>query len=245
MITPMPPSPIEIILGPSPRWYLNGDKATRASAIVVPMPGESLGLPVLLPSEITQEHVLKYQLASTGCKLINGVPIEEIRADKHTKDSFKETVDKIKHTLIKDIIQNGIPNEWANEIKTITYDFRKKTFSIDTEDLVIFELLMNHMNAEERINPTASPLVLNLSRNRAIVPSHVDGSFQLFTAQHLAGTELSTEYMRKKDKYVSILNELFEFIDKFEYDKNTLSTLWTVIYGHANWYNTVERIKLY
>lgn len=244
MITQMPLPPLDIILGPAPRWYVNGENATRASVMVVPPPGESLGVPVLIPKDIFQDSVLKYQLKSNSVKLVNNIPIEDIKATEHTPESLQQVIDSIKHALMKDIIQNGIPYEWAQEIKTITYNFRKKTFIFDTEDLTVFELLMNHMNTEERINPTASPLVLNLSRNRAVIPAKVDGNLQLFTAQHLAGTELSMEYMKKKDKYVSILNELFEFIDKFEYDKTKISILWTVIYGHDNWYGTVERIKL-
>lgn len=242
-MTSLPMSPIDIMLGEFPRWYFVGDQVISAETYDKQAFGAISGVPLQQDKSISQEDVLKYKMFVKNRSEINGVPCEIVEKTPHTEETLNAYIDKLKHTLCADLLQNGIPVKHIDT--TIRYSFQKKEYEFDVDVLAALDLFRFPASISTSIRD-GSTHALNMAAHALRIPCKHNGRFHLFTAQHKSATDLLQKYFTyHTSTYVEELNALTAFISEYVFDEtHTIGVLWETLYGTENYYGQIERVKL-
>ena len=155
----------------------------------------------------------------------------------HKPDISK--VENIRLMLMRDIIENGLPEEHFPG--TVTVSFQQKLWEFDLEVLKMLDLSRFAYDRDQMVHPGRIH-TLNLARLGMHVP---DIHGELYHAAHRAGTLLVEEFFAAHRRYIEMQNKLLEYIRDMQFDDEFGFFIhWKTIYGEDCLSGEIIRTKL-
>lgn len=195
-------------------------------------------------TDFTMDMPFIYQFKSIGTtknELTDSYK-ENITFVKHTPETLAKYIGKVKMILSRDLIKNGIAR--VNFNPEVKYVFQKKTYLFNFEDLAIF----NQVQFPQQVDcfdPGQRPELLNLAQFPLYIPCTCNGEFVLFQAQHKAGKDLFQKYVSMVKRYREVMSMLLRMIADWTFtNSQNPKALWVTLFGKADQFGSIERIKL-